>query len=255
MKIIDNNSTNTGLAGRIFNNEEYKFWLNNIYDIYRKMREKTMYGQYETYCIIPINVFPSVYAPDLFTDSYWFSTQLTKLIQKDSSILEIGTGTGIISIILALNGIKKIVATDINQISIKNALSNINRYKLSETISTRVGNVYEPLRGNIKFDYIFWAHPFNNSPIPVSDPLLITGMDYNYNSLRQYIKDARKFLNIGGKLLLGTGDSADIETMYKIAKENNYKMNILYKEKVPIEYGKKLEIEYRIYEFIDYNLV
>ena len=58
-------------------------------------------------------------------------------------------------------------------------------------------------------------------------------------------------MNQNGKLLIGTGDSADLETIREIANNSNYYMNLLVAESVPLEYGKPLQIEYRIYEFVD----
>lgn len=53
---------------------------------------------------------------------------------KNPKIAEIGTGTGIISIILALNLNCKIVATDINDTAISNAKFNANKFKVSDKI-------------------------------------------------------------------------------------------------------------------------
>jgi release factor glutamine methyltransferase len=230
--------------------EENGFWLDNIYDIYKRMKDKVS-RPYLTNCHISLVVHPGVYSPDFFTDSFWFSNHLPNCINLDSNILEIGTGTGIISIILAKKGARKVVATDIVPSAVENAKVNINIHKLDNIIEVREGDVYCPIKNNEKFDYIFWAHPFNNSPYPISDTLLRTGFDYNYNSLRSYIENAKRHLNQNGKLLIGTGDSADLLTMREIANNSNYYMNLLVAESVPLEFGKPLPIEYRIYEFVD----
>lgn len=250
MKLLKNIQRHHVITGRRYFNGDRKLWLENIYGIYEEMRAATNRANYEAYCHLPLFVFPNVYAPNFFTDSFWFSKHLPKIIRKDSSILEIGTGTGIIAIMLALDGARKIVATDIVPVAVDNARANIDRHKLRDIISVREGHVYSPLKPHEKFDYIFWAHPFNNSPSPVLDPLLCTGLDYNYNNLAEYIENATKHLKKGGRLLLGTGDSADIETMWNIAIENDYEMKLLKKEVVPLEYGCPMVIELRIYEFI-----
>lgn len=233
-----------------YRSKDARNWMENIFKIYQRMNDASKTGIYEATCQIPLSVFPNVYAPDFFTDSYWFSKHLPNILRKGASFLEIGTGTGIISILLAMDGKRNITATDIVPAAVNNARANIERHNLQDCISVREGHIYSVLKPDERFDYIFWAHPFNNSPIPVVDPLLGTGLDHNYNNLRDYIKNARKHLNKGGKLLLGTGDSADIETMLEIAKENNFEMQLLKSEVVPLEYGRPAIIEYRIYEFI-----
>lgn len=242
------------LVGKHFSPSERQQWLSNITEIYKRMKDKAENGAYETHCHVPLYVFPDVYSPDFFTDSFWFSHHLSKIVRERSSVLEIGAGTGIIAIMLARNG-ASVLATDVIQAAVNNARSNVARHGLEKLISVREGHLFEALSTNERFDYIFWVHPFNNSPIPVSDLLLRSGMDYNYNYLREYIAGARKHLTLGGKLLLGTSDSADLETIWDIATKNSYQMIPLKKEKLFLEDGQSLTIEYRIYEFIDVNLV
>lgn len=226
-------------------------WIQNIENIYSRMCLVSEKGIYEAYCHTKIVVYPGVYSPVFFTDSFWFTKHLLAIIRKDTSILEIGTGTGIISIMLGKNSARKIVATDIVPAAVENTKANVRIHKLENIIEVREGDVYFPIRNTEKFDYIFWAHPFNNSPYPITDPLLRTGFDHNYNSLRSFIEGARNHVNQNGKLLIGTGDSADLETIREIANNSNYYMNLLVAESVPLEYGKPLQIEYRIYEFVD----
>lgn len=239
------------ISGRSFSIFEHKLWIDNIYSIYGRMNEKYKWKISEVNDILPIYIFPGVYAPNFFTDSYWFSKNLPKIIDNNKSFLEIGTGTGIISIVLAKSGKFNIVATDIAEQAVKNAYANVKRHNLTNFVKIRASDVYDSLMEDEKFDYIFWAHPFNNSPIPISDPLLCTGLDYNYKYLRKYISGAREHLTPTGKLLLGTGDSADLDEINNIATENNYRMNLLLNEIMPLEFGTSVLIEYRIYQFID----
>jgi release factor glutamine methyltransferase len=232
---------------------EREHWLDNIYSIYDRMKAKAINGPYETHCHVPLCVYPCVYSPDFFTDSFWFSQHLPNIIGKGSSVLEIGTGTGIIGIMLARSG-ASVLATDINHAAVDNARLNVARHNLENVMSVRWGHLFEVLRIDERFDYIFWAHPFNNWPVPVGDMLLRSGMDHNYNDFREYVTCARNYLMPGGKLLLGTGDSADLGSIWDIAVKNRYQMIPIKQEKVPLEEGQPLTIEYRIYEFNDINL-
>jgi release factor glutamine methyltransferase len=212
------------LPKHIFSLYEKEKWLKRIYNIYEDMKLKSKNGKYEVKIRnYPFVVYPNVYAPQLFSDSLWFSEELPQII-KNKSLLEIGTGTGVIGIFCALKG-AKVVLTDINHDAVKNAKENVKKYDLD--ISVREGNLYEPLEESEKFDYIFWAHPYNNSEEFVDDMLLRSGFDHNYAGLESYIKNAKKYLNNEGKLLLGTGDSADIETITQIADKEGYSIEIL----------------------------
>ena len=251
MNLHENICSTKEINSKRFTVNEHNEWMLNIQNIYKRMRFASENGFYVTFCHVPLIVYPNVYSPDFFTDSFWFSKNLLSCIKRDSSILEIGTGTGIISIMLAKNGAKRIIATDKVHAAVENARANVLKHGLSHIIKVNEGDIYNPIATFEKFDYIFWAHPFNNSPVLVTDPLLCTGLDYNYNCLRDYIKNAKYYLKQKGKLLIGTGDSADLETMKEIAYQNNYIMNLLKEETLPLEYGKPLPINYRIYEFIN----
>ena len=76
-----------------------------------------------------------------------------------------------------------------------------------------------------------------------------SGLDYKYNSLRKYIEGAKKHLTPNGKLLLGTGNSADIETIVEIARENNYSVSILKASKMPLAFGDDARIVNMILQF------
>jgi hypothetical protein len=76
-------------------------------------------------------------------------------------------------------------------------------------------------------------------------------MDYNYEGLRGYITEAKKHLMApNGKLLLGTGDSADLRTVCAIAARNGYGLRLLKEAKMPLEEGGSLLIRYLLYELV-----
>lgn len=116
-------------------------------------------------------------------------------------------------------------------------------------ISVRKGDVYQAITHNEKFDFIFWAHPFNAWNMKV-DMLLASGIDPQYQSLRKYIIGAKTHLKPDGKLLLGTGDSADLNLIASIAKENGYKLKLLRETEQPLEPGNEAKIRDLIYEFV-----
>jgi 16S rRNA G1207 methylase RsmC len=211
------------------------------------MKAKAHGYLYEIQCEgVALTVLPNVYAPGFFTDSLWFAQRLPQIVGT-KSLLEIGTGTGVVAIFCARNG-SRVVATDINPDAVQNARLNVMRHNLG--ISVREGNLFEPIKPYEKFDYIFWAHPFNNWKTPVRDMLLRSGRDYNYEGLRGYITGAKNHLAPKGKLLLGTGDSADLKTVSAIAARNGYRPRLLNDVKMPLEEGGSLLIRYLLYEFM-----
>jgi SAM-dependent methyltransferase len=222
-----------------------KDWYDEIFKIYDKMRAPI--GPYE----LPVGdrvftILPNVYAPNFFTDSFWFAEQCQSIIGT-KSLLEVGTGTGLIGITCALRG-AQVVATDVNPDAVRNA--TLNAARNGALVSIRLGDVYQPIAAGERFDFIFWAHPFNNSNEPGSDMLFRSGFDYQYRALRKYIAFARRHLSSSGRLLLGTGDSADLGTIHEIAHDHDYCIDVVREARLPLEFSGSTEITYLVYEFV-----
>lgn len=219
-------------------------WRQAVLGVFKKIKEHK-----EPYEValgdITLTVFPNVFSPKYFTDSLWFAEQLPEIVGRDS-LLEIGTGTGIIALFCALHG-ARVVTTDINPDAVKNAQFNFERYHLN--IPAYLGNVYEPLTENQKFDFIFWNHPFNNWETPVEETLLLAGLDHNYEATSAYISGAKRHLTERGRLLLGTGNNADIATLRTLAETNGYTLELLKEGVLPLEEGGVIN-SYLIYEFL-----
>ena len=99
------------------------------------------------------------------------------------------------------------------------------------------------------FDYIFWAHPFNNVDFPVEDMLLRSGMDCGYRTVARYIAGGRFHLCGGGRLLLGTGDRADLSTIVDIAEAHGYGTYCIASKQTTVENEGGPGVEYLICEF------
>lgn len=223
-----------------------KEWQQAVRDVFKEI------GNHSTpYTIeilgLQLEIFPQVFSPKHFTDSAWFAKTLSSIVGK-SKLLEVGTGTGLIALYSAVNG-AIVTATDLNPEAILNAKKNFKNYNLD--IPTFLGSVYDPLDDSQKFDYIFWNHPFNYGTDPEESILLKAAFDYKYQSLEKYISEAKNHLTSSGKLLLGTGNYADLERISHLASQYNYKLNLLAKETFPISENHSITNDYRIYEFIE----
>ncbi len=231
-------------------NKNSDSWMQQVFAVYDRMRSRAQGDYYTAECNgLVFKVHKNVYSPDQFSDTTYFSKELPKIV-GDSYLLEIGTGTGAIGIFCALNGANATL-TDINPDAVKTARENAKAQNLD--IPVKESDMYDALSIDEKFDFIFWSHPYNNWDEPVEDMLMRSGLDYHYNSLRKYIKGAKDHLTSNGKLLLGTGNSADIETIVSIAHENNYSVSILRASKMPLDFGDEARIINMIFQFDSYD--
>lgn len=194
---------------------------------------------------ITIKVFPDVFSPGVFFESGWYAEKLSKIVGS-KSLLEIGTGTGIIALIAALGG-ASVTAVDINSQAVENAKLNFSEHKVD--IKVYEGNVYEPLPESDKFDFIFWNHPFNKSEQIETDVFLRSVFDYQYKDLENYVLNAQKHLSQNGRLLLGTSNIAKIEDLEEVAGKYSYRLVLLDRIERQTEVDGK-DIDFRIYEFV-----
>src|SRR3989344_1869526 len=201
--------------------------------------------QNEVLGIFDLTILPNVFSPKYFTDSLWFAETLPKIVGT-GSLLEVGSGTGIVSLYCADAG-ASVTATDISPEASQNTALNARRN--GQRVSVCNGDMFEAIRENEKFDFIFWNHPFNNWDTPVDDMLLRAGLDERYAGLRKYVSEGPGHLSEGGSLLLGTGDMADLKEIEKIAEENGCRLAFLDSVELPVEHGGSVSNSYLIYRF------
>lgn len=137
-----------------------------------------------------------------------FVQAIQGIIRKDSKILELGTGTGAISIALAKNYKDiSILATDINKFAIKIAKKNSEINKVDKIIDFKESNWFSNIKDN-KYDFIITNPPYipkENSSIfsKLSDPK--NSLYANKNGLADIytiIKGSLNYLNNNSYLLI-----------------------------------------------------
>jgi len=226
------------------------FWRAEVDRIYEEIAKHT-----EPYTItigdMELLVRPGVFSPAYFTDSAFFAIEVPKIVGQ-KSLLEIGTGTAIVAIAAAKNG-ARVVATDISSEAIVNANHNIQRHGLD--IPVLYGDVFDAIRKNARFDFIFWNHPFNKGDNPDETMLRRSGFDYQYQGLEKYFAEAYNHLTPEGRLLLGTGTvggegGADLDAIHEIAQRNGYTPELLKSEIHPVTPGSPVLNKYLIYDMV-----
>ncbi len=155
--------------------------------------------------------------------------EILKNEKEEKKILEIGIGSGAISIALKKNNpLYKILATDISEDALEIARRNITSQKCEiETINSDIF-----LNINLKFDVIVSNPPYISEEeykklqpeITLFEPKI--ALTAPQNGLEIYIrilKDAKKYLTQNGKIYFEIGHS-QISQIAKIAKKNNFEV-------------------------------
>lgn len=187
-----------------------------------------------------IIVHPNVYSPKYFTDTERFADNLP--VREGDEMLEIGAGTGAISIIAAKRGAKKIVAVDINSHAVENTWANVRRHGLEERVDVRYGDVFSSIREDEQFDVIFWNTPFELVEEEVSDIEKSVG-DYEYRATERFMSGARKHLADRGRLYIGFSSTLGrIDLLQQFARNSDFELKLVYEVELGGTRPYKLEI-------------
>ncbi len=220
----------------------YILKLNQI----KSLLDKSQEFDNDSYSVIKsgldIDVFKNVFSPGYFDDSEYFANQIQTV--EGLSVLEIGTGTGLIAIKLALGKARNVVATDINRDALKNAAHNVNYHKMQDIIDLRQGYIFQPVKGE-RFDIVFWNIPFCYLDAVIKNEIgLHTKINeleksvFNpyYSYLYDYLNEGFEYLTKNGKLLLGFSPTIGREDILEdIVEDLDLIKTVVKEDEIPIE--------------------
>lgn len=173
---------------------------------------------------------PNVYSPVIFPGA---NKQSDLDIKEGETFLEMGSGTGVFSVMAALTGAKRVVAIDINPDAVKNTMINARLHNVDDRVKVLLGDMFAPLDKTEQFDTIFFNIPFchRNDKDKKLTMLAKSLFDPNHDLLYRYLKESRSHLKPNGRLLLGYSTThGDISLMHKWAEEFGWKTKLLHKE-------------------------
>lgn len=169
-------------------------------------------------------------------DSTTFRQLLTsECFAEGKTVLEIGTGSGLVSLCSLKAGATRVVATDINPWAYRNAILNAQRHGFAEQISVRLVSPNTPqawsvIRSNERFDIIYSNPPWQpGKPTHVEDYAFY---DPGFQLMKSLLDDAPQHLNPGGRILLSYGCCEAIQKLQWEAKIRGYKTKILDERKL-----------------------
>ena len=194
-----------------------------------------------------------------FVNVFWDprdTPSLRKLIRtsnicSNKTVMEIGVGTGLLSLCALQNGAAKVVGTDINPAAFANAKYNATGLRLHERFDCRLvtkekPGAFEIIKPDEKFDLIISNPPWVNQK-PNSD-FEFALYDPGFHLLKTLLDGLPRHLKPGGKVLLAYGSVSGIKAVQKLAAERGYPVKIIDDdrdlEKLPEEFlpGMLLEV-------------
>ncbi|WP_182865337.1 50S ribosomal protein L11 methyltransferase [Rhodopirellula sp. JC639] len=185
------------------------------------------------------------------------TTSLRKLIVEDQiaagrNVLEIGTGTGLLSLLCLSNGAQTVVATDINPAAVANARYNVAMHQSDAQFQVRQVAPSEPgafavIKPEERFDLILSNPPWEDGK--VAAPADHAFYDPDFALMDSLLDGLPKHLTPGGRCLLAYGHAPAITRLLSEAKARGYQTKVLDDrdvEKLPRDFLPGMLIEVRL---------
>lgn len=170
-----------------------------------------------SYNNISVKVLPGVFHPGLFISTKMLLNFVDTLNLKSKNFLELGAGTGIISILAAKKG-ATVYASDISSKAVENV--KLNAAKNNVQINIFTSDLFKNIP-DMQFDYIIINPPYySKDPREEEEYAWFCGSNFEYfkslfNSLSNYIgKDSKVFMILS--------EVCDIQKIKSIGMENEF---------------------------------
>ena len=186
---------------------------------------------------IRIVIFPGVFHPGLFSSTKVILGFLEQIDLKQKKILELGSGSGLISIFCALRE-AQVTSSDISEVALLCTLENAKR----NGVSLRVvkSNLFDELMGE-PFDLIIINPPYYPKVIQSeADYGWFCGEDFEY--FRKLFYQLNQIWSPSLQVIINFSEDCRIETIQGIAKNSDFLLVLLLEKKVAGEKNFLFEV-------------
>ncbi len=182
-----------------------------------------------------LTVRPTVFNPADFISSKVFISYIKTLDLSGKHILDMGSGSGIVSIIAASRG-AECIAADINPVAVRCITENALQNNFSGKITAIESDLFESLRNTYpaKYDIIFFNPPYYKGNPNNNFERAFKGGP-NLEVIDRFLEDSKNFLVHSGRLCLLVSSDMDLDDLYNRIRSAGYDYMILQTNKKTFE--------------------
>jgi len=176
-----------------------------------------------------IVVFDTVFWEPRDTNSLRKLIHETDLV-RERTVMEIGTGSGLVALCCLQAQAKRVVATDVNPNALKNARYNAEMLKLLDGLETRIVSLddrsaFAVLEADERFDLIISNPPWEDEQPQSIDEYAL--YDQGFQLLDSLLSQLADRLNPDGKALLAYGNVTAIRKAIELGRMYDLNVQVL----------------------------
>jgi release factor glutamine methyltransferase len=175
-----------------------------------------------TYRGVTVKIFPGVFHPGLFYSTKFLADFLQTQSVQNKSLLELGCGTGLISILCAKRG-ATVTASDINPVATENAKLNVANNTVSVTFLK--SDVFDQIERQV-FDWIIINPPYYARIIKSNDELA-WHCGENFEYFEKLFGSLSQFLRSDSNVIMVLTLGSELEKIFDIARKNRFEFELL----------------------------
>jgi len=187
------------------------------------------------------HILEDVYEPA--EDTFLLAKNLR--VNRDDSVLDLGTGCGILAI-LAAKRARAVVAIDINPYAVYCAKINAKLNGVGRKMNILQGDVFQPVRKDKQFDLVLFNTPYLPSEEKDQKTWIekawAGGLD-GRGLIDRFLSDVPEYLEMDGRILLVQSTLSDVDKTLKTFRKVGLKAKITATEKVAFETIVMIEAE------------
>ncbi|MFT4927098.1 MAG: release factor glutamine methyltransferase [Phenylobacterium sp.] len=189
------------------------------------------------YGSLRLTVEPGVFHPGLFFSSKFFAAFIGQLTLTDQRLLDMGSGSGLLSLVAAQQG-ATVVSADLNQLAVDNTRANARANKLD--IEVIKSDIFDQISG--KFDIIIVNPPYYPREAQ-SDQQLAWYCGDNFQYFRRFFAGLTSHITPQSQVLMVLSEGCALDKISAIAASHQFTMRCVDQRKMLLETNMIYAIE------------
>lgn len=188
-------------------------------------------------------IFRPEESPPTILMSEWLNNN--KRIYQNKDVCDLGCGSGIFSVLMAKNDVKKVFALDVEPLAIKNTKANAIKYKVVNKIVCLESDLFRAINGQ-SFDFVISNFPsikYSNYNVKA-----YLGLFTNENTIKRLWGEVKKVIKPNGKIIIPSTYIKGVSTFNhkKFAEKSGFNCFKLIEDDFSY---KRLKVKIELYQY------